>query len=214
MTVLTEDLSRLGISCGPMAVDTVPRSAFELARIEHSLDTVMTYMNLTSDNLAAENLLKVTAGLKAGIPGSAAEGIKLLRKYLAMNGIDSAKTVIADGSGVSRYNLVSAASIVRLLATIHSRPDLFPFWYRSLPVAGVSGTLSQRMRGSPAEGNVHAKTGTLEGVSSLSGYVTTADGELLAFSILMEHFPNSSRLYRQAQDRICEYLATLRHSSN
>jgi D-alanyl-D-alanine carboxypeptidase/D-alanyl-D-alanine-endopeptidase (penicillin-binding protein 4) len=214
MTVLTEDLRKLGISCGPMAVDTIPHNAFELARIEHTLDTVITYMNQTSDNLAAENLLKVIAGTKAGISGSAAEGIQLLRKYLAMNGIDTAKTVIADGSGVSRYNLVSAALLVRLLATVHARPDLFPLWYKSLPLAGVSGTLSRRMRGTPAEGNVHAKTGTLEGVSSISGYVTTADGELLAFSILMEHFPNSSRLYRQSQDRICEYLATLRRSSN
>jgi D-alanyl-D-alanine carboxypeptidase/D-alanyl-D-alanine-endopeptidase (penicillin-binding protein 4) len=81
------------------------------------------------------------------------------------------------------------------------------------PVAGVSGTISGRMRGSPAQGNLRGKTGTLEGVSSLSGYVTTADGEELAFSMLMQHYPARARDYRHVQDRIGAYLAGLKRST-
>jgi D-alanyl-D-alanine carboxypeptidase/D-alanyl-D-alanine-endopeptidase (penicillin-binding protein 4) len=213
MTVLKEKLGRQGVQVGPLMLDSIPARAFELGRIEHSIDTVLTYMNRTSDNLSAENLLKVTASLRTGSHGSAEEGIHLLREYLWNTGVDTAKIVIVDGSGVSRYNLVTAYSLVRVLVSLHARHDLFPLFYQSLPVAGVNGTLSQRMRGTPAEGNVHAKTGTLEGVSTLSGYVTTADRDLLAFSIFMEHFPSSSRPYRQVQDRICTFLASFRRPS-
>jgi D-alanyl-D-alanine carboxypeptidase/D-alanyl-D-alanine-endopeptidase (penicillin-binding protein 4) len=213
LTVLREKLEAWGLHCNGILLDTVPHGAPEIARREHRLDSVLTYMNLVSDNLSAENVLKTMAAEKTGTPGSAAAGAEVVRRFLAGIGIDTMRTVIADGSGVSRYNLTSAESVTTLLAAMRRRTDIFRTWYQSLPVAGVSGTISTRMRGTPAQGNLRAKTGSLEGVSSLSGYVTTADGEELAFSILMQHFPLRTREYRRVQDRIGAFLAGVKRNS-
>jgi D-alanyl-D-alanine carboxypeptidase/D-alanyl-D-alanine-endopeptidase (penicillin-binding protein 4) len=210
LTVLREKLERWGLRCNGILLDTVPRGAPEIARREHRLDSIIAYMNLTSDNLAAENMLKTLGAEAFGTPGSAEAGGEVMRQFLAGIGIDTTRIVIADGSGVSRYNLTSAGAITTLLSAMRRRGDLFPIWIATLPVAGVSGTISGRMRGTPAEGNLHAKTGTLEGVSSLSGYVRTADGEELAFSILMQNYPSRSREYRRVQDRIGAFLAGLK----
>jgi D-alanyl-D-alanine carboxypeptidase/D-alanyl-D-alanine-endopeptidase (penicillin-binding protein 4) len=169
-------------------------------------------MNLESDNLSAENVLKTVAAEKSGLPGSAPAGASIMARFLAGLGVDTTRIVIADGSGLSRYNLTSAGAVVNLLFGMRSLERIFPSWYATLPVAGVSGTIATRMKGTPAQGNLRAKTGTLAGVSSLSGYVTMADGEQLAFSILMQHFPAGARRYRQVQDRIGAFLAELKRS--
>ena len=213
LTVLREKLEAWGLRCNGILLDTVPRGAPEIARRVHSLDSVLTYMDLTSDNLSAENVLKTLAAEKTGIPGSAEGGAEIVRQFLEGIGIDTTRIVVADGSGVSRYNLTSARAITTLLAAMRRKPEMYPVWYRTFPVAGVSGTLSGRMRGTAAQANLRGKTGTLEGVSSLSGYVTTADGEELAFSILMQHYPARAREYRHVQDRIGAYLAGLKRSS-
>ncbi len=213
LTVLRERLEARGLKCNGLLLDTVPRGAPEIAHREHRLDSVLTYMNHVSDNLSAENILKTIAAERTGLPGSAETGAGFVRRFLAGIGVDTTRIVIADGSGVSRYNLTSPRTITTLLSAMRRRTDLFSSWYASLPAAGVSGTVSARMRGTPAEGNLHAKTGTLEGVSSLSGYVTTADGEELAFSMLMQHFPARARDYRRVQDRIGAFLAGLKRSA-
>jgi Na+/H+ antiporter NhaD/arsenite permease-like protein len=92
---------------------------------------------------------------------------------------------------------------------MHADSALFPLFYHSLPIAGRDGTIARRMRGSAAEGNLRAKTGSLAGVSSLSGYVRTAEGELLAFSVLMQDFPGGTDRYRAVQNRIGALLASL-----
>jgi len=94
---------------------------------------------------------------------------------------------VYDGSGLSRHDLLSPETIVRTLVAIE-RDTAFSAFYEALPVAGVDGTLRSRMKATPAEGNMHAKTGTLEFVRSLSGYVTDADGDRLVFSLLHNHF--------------------------
>jgi D-alanyl-D-alanine carboxypeptidase/D-alanyl-D-alanine-endopeptidase (penicillin-binding protein 4) len=213
LTVLREKLEGWGIRCSGILLDSVPRGAPEIARREHRLDTVLTYMNLESDNLSAENILKTVAAEKTGMPGSAAAGAWFVRKFLAGIGVDTTRVVIADGSGVSRYNLTSAGTITALLSAVRRRPDLYGVLYPTLPVAGVSGTISSRMRGTAAQGNLRAKTGTLSGVSSLSGYVTTADGEELVFSILMQQYPARARDYRRVQDRIGTFLAGFKRST-
>ena len=213
LTVLREKLEGWGLRCNGILLDTVPRGVPEIARRVHRLDSVLTYMDITSDNLSAENVLKALAAEKTGIPGTAAAGGQIVKEFLETIGIDTTRVVVADGSGVSRYNLTSARAITTLLAAMKRRTDLYTCWYRMFPVAGVSGTITGRMRGSPAQGNLWGKTGTLEGVSSLSGYVTTADGEELAFSILMQHFPARARDYRHVQDRIGAYLAGLKRSA-
>ncbi|HTO92773.1 MAG TPA: D-alanyl-D-alanine carboxypeptidase/D-alanyl-D-alanine-endopeptidase, partial [Bacteroidota bacterium] len=210
LTVFREKLEAWGIRCGGLMLDTVPRGAAEYAACGHRLDSVLVFMNHESDNLSAENILKTLAAEKTRLPGTTAGGAEVVMLFLAGLGLDTTNISIADGSGVSRYDLTSAATITALLEAMRNKRDMFPAWYASLPVAGRSGTIARRMRGTAAEGNLRAKTGTLNGVSALSGYVTTADGEELAFSILMQNYPSRAGAYRRAQDRIGALLAGLK----
>jgi PBP4 family serine-type D-alanyl-D-alanine carboxypeptidase len=129
------------------------------------------------------------------------------KRFLSILGMDTAKFSIVDGSGVSRYNLLSADQLVQFLAAMKKQPRLFQMFYNSLPVAGVDGTLTDRMSNYPVANNLHAKTGTLNGVSCLSGYVQTRDGEMLAFSMMMQNFITAAVDYRQVQDKIGAMLA-------
>ncbi len=206
-TVLAERLNRHGVPVGQVTVDTAQLSGIEILRFTHGLDSVVTFMNKVSDNLTAESLLKILAAEQSGPPGSADAGISVIYQFLSQHGIDTTRISLADGSGVSRYNVVSTSVIIQLLRAMYNDKVLFDSFYHSLPIAGVDGTIWYRMKGTSAEDNLRAKTGTLSGVSALSGYVTGKDGELLAFSILMQNYPTSSRRYRKVQDRIGEFLA-------
>jgi D-alanyl-D-alanine carboxypeptidase/D-alanyl-D-alanine-endopeptidase (penicillin-binding protein 4) len=173
-----------------------------------SLPTLLALMNKPSDNLVAECLFKAISHKLKGL-GSWKESQKLTADYFKQIGLDPAQLSQRDGSGLSRQNLVSPNNIVRLL-TLLSKSEDFPIFYASLPIAGVDGTLKYRMKGTLAENNCRAKTGSLSSVSSLSGYVTTAEGEQLVFSILMNNHlcPNSKA--RQLQDKIVALLAEWR----
>lgn len=179
----------------------------ELARIRWPIDTMLINLNKVSDNLSAENTLKAISAKRGGIPGSARHGLSQLHLVLDSMGIDTTLYYVVDGSGVSHYNLVTAEMLIRLLAGMARNSELFPLFYESLPIAGVDGTLKGRMNGTTAQGNLRAKTGSISGVSSLSGYVTTLDRERFAFSILMQNFILPSRWYRNAQDAIGALLA-------
>lgn len=164
-----------------------------------------------SDNLTGELLVKAVGAAVSGAPGTYENGLAAERAFLAAEvGVDTTAQRLADGSGVSRYNLVTARQIVQLLDYMTSRDDLFPAYFAALPVAGVDGTLETRLRGTPAEGRAHAKTGTLNGVTSLSGYVDSADGERLAFSMLIEFFAGSTAPRRAVQDSVVAALARFR----
>jgi len=146
--------------------------------------------------------------VKRGTPASAQGGIYVINEFLNSLGIDTTRYHIADGSGVSSYNLLTAEMIAQLLGSMAKRDSIFPLFYESLPIAGIDGTLQQRMKGTPAEGNLRAKTGTISAVSSLSGYVRTLDDEQLVFSMFMQNFIYPTRLYQQAQDKIGALLAS------
>lgn len=191
---------------GKLFLDTV-RGSFQVAEMSHPLDSVLHQINKPSDNLAAENLLKALAAEKVGTPGTANNGLMLVKSYLSSLGIDTTMMVLGDGSGLSPYNLVSPDAIVSLLQKQYENKVTFKRFLESLPIAGVDGTLKNRMKNSKAFMNVRAKTGTLLGVSTLSGYVTTADSTLLAFSIMTNHYPKELRTLRDTQDKIMELLA-------
>ena len=114
---------------------------------------------------------------------------------------------MADGSGLSFYDLLTTGMIIQLLEGMTRQEDIFPLFCQSLPIAGVDGTLRNRMKRTPAEGNLRAKTGTISGVSSLSGYVQTLDGEMIVFAMTMQNFIYPTRLYQRAQDKIGALLA-------
>lgn len=167
-----------------------------------------------SDNLTGELLVKAVGASVAGPPGTYEKGLAAERVFLAGEvGIDTTAQMLADGSGVSRYNLVTARQIVALLDYMTTRDDLFPAYRAALPVAGVDGTLESRMRGTPAEGRAGAKTGTLNGVTALSGYVPAADGEQIAFSLMVEFYTGSSAPRRAMQDSIVAALARFRRQN-
>ncbi|MGD1044661.1 MAG: D-alanyl-D-alanine carboxypeptidase/D-alanyl-D-alanine-endopeptidase [Bacteroidota bacterium] len=207
-TLFKESLRRAGISVfGDVMNDAVPNGIHEIAQHLQPIKEVIENMNKQSDNLSAENTLKVIGALNNNIPGSAKSGVFIEKRFLSILGMDTAKFSIVDGSGVSRYNLLSADQLVQFLAAMKKQPRLFQMFYNSLPVAGVDGTLTDRMSNYPVANNLHAKTGTLNGVSCLSGYVQTRDGEMLAFSMMMQNFITAAVDYRQVQDKIGAMLA-------
>lgn len=159
--------------------------------------------NLNSNNFFAEMLLK-NLGAKVRRAGTTRNGAIVVKRYAASQGV---KVRPVDGSGLTRSNRSNAKGVVRLLMRSHKRPwgkDLVA----SLPVAGRDGTLASRMRGTAADGRCHAKTGTLTGVSALSGYCFNRSGRRFAFSILMNGVGNSYTA-RYAQDRIAALIARL-----
>jgi D-alanyl-D-alanine carboxypeptidase/D-alanyl-D-alanine-endopeptidase (penicillin-binding protein 4) len=114
--------------------------------------------------------------------------------------------VIRDGSGLSRYNYLSPETIVRVLDVMR-RDTVFPVFYGALPVAGIDGTLANRMKGTMAEANARAKTGFVAQARSLSGYVTSADGRLLIYSLLCNNWTVPVRVVERMQDTIVARLA-------
>lgn len=185
---------------------TVPIDA--TVAVEHSsspLSDLLRHFLKTSDNLYGECLLK-TLGAEKGARGSVSEGATVVRAFLRERGVESAGLYIADGSGLSRMDSVTPRLLVDLLtAWDKTEPqttrDVF---FNALPESGVDGTLRNRMKNTPAQGKIHAKTGTLFGVSSLSGYLTTTAGERIVFSILMNQWAAGGRAsdVRTAQDEI------------
>ncbi len=202
LRVFSERLVKYGIRCTGMVLDTIPPTAQPLCTFSRTLDTVVTNMNRVSDNLSAECLLKAMGAVSRGAPGTAASGISAIKNFLAGQALDTTRMVIADGSGVSRYNLNTARRIAELLQAMYRDQGLFQIFYNSLAGPGEHGSLSRRMKGTTAEGNLRAKTGTLRGAAAFSGYVTAADGTMLAFSVIIQNFSGDLRSYRLVQDRI------------
>ena len=164
-----------------------------------------------SNNGHAEVLIKAVGRAVRG-QGSWSAGIAAIRERLAALGVSAAAYRMVDGSGLSRMDMLTADQISNLLLGARGRP-WFPAWYSALPIAGqpdrfVGGTLRNRMRNTPAAGNVHAKTGCLTGVTALSGYVTAASGEPLVFSVVFNNYLSSSP--KDIEDAIAIRLATYR----
>ena len=161
-------------------------------------------------NVAGTNPpLGVSEGLVAGDTAEDA-GVRELGLFLRQAGVQPGTVQLEEGSGLSRHDLVTPAATVQLLQFMsrHRHADVFR---QALPVAGVDGTLRSRMKNTPAAGNARAKTGTLSGVNSLSGYVTSAAGERLAFALFLNNYLNKDPRYSATpdMDRIVVMLAGL-----
>ena len=161
-----------------------------------------------SQNQVAEILLK-TIGLERGGMGTADSATSIVAQQLLAWGVQPDGFALYDGSGLSRHDLVSPETLVRVLDRMQ-RDTAFAVFYNAMPIAGVDGTLDNRMKGTPAEGNVHAKTGSIGSARSLSGYVTTADGERLIFSILANNWTTPSSAVTGVADQIAAALAGYR----
>lgn len=173
-----------------------------------SLGAVLAAFEKPSQNQIGEMLLR-TIGLTGGSVGTPEEGARIVADALRAWGAAPDGFRIRDGSGLSRHNVVSPETIVRVLDAMRRSPH-FAVFRDALPIAGVDGTIGSRMRGTAAAANVRAKTGTLDMVRSLSGYATTADGRLLLFSILCNNWLVDVRDVDRVADAIAVRLAELR----
>ena len=158
-----------------------------------------------SQNQIGEILLH-TLGLERAGVGSADSGRRVVERQMLAFGADSDGVVVRDGSGLSRHDYVTPETIVKILDAMRKRDD-FKVFYDALPIAGVDGTIGSRMRNTPAQGNVHAKTGTVDRSHALSGYVTTADGHMLLFSFQHNNYTTSNAQVERVQDWIAAKLA-------
>jgi D-alanyl-D-alanine carboxypeptidase/D-alanyl-D-alanine-endopeptidase (penicillin-binding protein 4) len=158
-----------------------------------------------SQNQLAETFFKTIGREVTGV-GTADSARAVVERLLATWGIGRDGAAIRDGSGLSRHDYLSPRAIVRLLTMMLQHPA-FDDFHEALPVAGVDGTIASRMRGTPAQGNLRAKTGTVDKARSLSGYVTTADGHRLVFSMLCNNWVGPVRDVERVQDAIGAYLA-------
>ena len=206
--LLREYLQSEGISIlGRTRVGTAPSRVRQLAENRDPILDVCRWMNKDSDNFAAEMVLRSLGAKSGGPPGTLEKGVEAIDKFLDQAGIARTSHRIHDASGISHQNAVSADAFVTLLRYMCTRRDLFEAFYSTLPSAGVDGTLRGRMRGTEAAGNLRAKTGTLNGVTSLAGYVKSADDELLIFSITSQDIPSGKKRYKSLQDKIGVILA-------
>ncbi|HBA89575.1 MAG TPA: D-alanyl-D-alanine carboxypeptidase/D-alanyl-D-alanine-endopeptidase [Geobacter sp.] len=212
LTLFRDALRAQGMKVAGMTTAVTPAGTTVVSRTPRRLEELVRYALKTSDNLTAESLLKLLGSHAGRQPGSGEAGSATVRGYLEREGIATENLVLADGSGLSRYNLSSAETMTRLLRAIHRDPELYRIFQESLPVAGKDGTLKARMKGSCAEGNLRGKTGNMSGVSALSGYASSADGEPLAFSIIIQNYAGSGRQAREVQDRIAALLCGFRRT--
>jgi serine-type D-Ala-D-Ala carboxypeptidase/endopeptidase (penicillin-binding protein 4) len=175
------------------------------ARISVPVAEDIAITNKTSQNLHAELLLRLLGKVEAS-DGSLEEGTRVVRQFMTDAGVDDQDFFLFDGSGMSPDDEIAPRAFTRLLAYAARQP-WGPAWRNTFPVAGVDGTLQNRFKNSPLAGKMWAKTGTLNEVNALSGYLTVASGKTLAFSILINGRRPGSDAEAQAIDRIAEAIA-------
>ena len=206
-STLAEEISRLGINLEGVQLmqGRKPDNAKLLDACCHSITQVLQKMMKDSDNFYAESMFYQTAASTGHRPAKAIDARNVTKKLINRLGLDANAYRIADGSGLSLYNYVTAELLVRLLRHAWRTPSISKALIASLPVAGVDGTLKSRMLKTPAQGNVRAKTGTLTGISSLAGYCTTPNGHELAFAIINQGILDKTT-GKAFQDRVCRVL--------
>ncbi|MDY7226909.1 D-alanyl-D-alanine carboxypeptidase/D-alanyl-D-alanine endopeptidase [Hyalangium rubrum] len=168
-----------------------------------TFDIILKRLNKLSNNFVAETLLKAMGAEVKGAPGSFQKGIEVVEQFLERDvGIPRGTYVMKNGSGLNDTNRFSAAQLSRILYRMHANFPLAPEFLSSLGIAGKDGTLKYRFEGSEAVGRLRAKTGTLENVSALSGYVQAAGGEKFIFSMMVNDYPGRSGPVVQGLDAL------------
>jgi D-alanyl-D-alanine carboxypeptidase/D-alanyl-D-alanine-endopeptidase (penicillin-binding protein 4) len=170
------------------------------------LRDIATVLMKVSQNLYAETLVKAIGAANGGL-GTTSGGLRAIRSTLTSWKVPEDAYVIADGSGLSRYNYLTAGTIADVLQHMYGSPQQRDPFLASLPIAGKDGTVATRMRRTRAEGNALVKTGSIANVRSLSGYVRTRDGEMLVFSILANDFVIPAATVTWIADLAVEHLS-------
>ncbi len=206
MSIMMQEMRARGIQLSvTLARGRLPQGCTEIYRYNSSIDKVLLRMMKQSDNLYAESMFYQVAKGNSPRTATASDASGAVKRLAMRLGLDPINYTIADGSGLSLYNYVSAEMIVALLRHAYQNREIYDHLYPSLPIAGVDGTLEKRMTKGKAFGNVHAKTGTVSGVSTLAGYCQASNGHTLCFAIFNQGLIKASD-GREYQDRICEAL--------
>lgn len=205
---MTTALNSSGLAWnGFTKLEKVPADVVCVCRRSHPIDGVLHPMMKDSDNSMAESLFYQLAAASKQDGAGRKQAVRRIHTVVEATGLNPDDYQFADGSGLSLYNYLSAELLGRLLAFAYRNPDIYAPLLRSLPIAGTDGTLRRRMQQTEAAGNVRAKTGSVEGVSSLAGYCTAPNGHTLCFSILNQGVSRLS-MGRRFQDKVCEVLCT------
>jgi len=205
--LLRDKLIEAGITVGKSAIKgETPLKAAVLAESKMYLKDLIKIINKHSDNFLAECLFKTLGAYSSGKQGNSFYSTQAVLRFLKDNNIYSEGTSVVDGSGISRYDNVTVGAIVGVLEKMYFDLKNYSDFYNSLSVAGVDGTLRNRMQSSSAENEFHGKTGTLNGVSSLSGYLKTGKGGDLIISMIFDFDRKGARLYRGIENDIVEIL--------
>jgi D-alanyl-D-alanine carboxypeptidase/D-alanyl-D-alanine-endopeptidase (penicillin-binding protein 4) len=209
LAAVREALADRGVSFDDQPTDTLARVDTIATLTSPPLSEILKALMKPSQNQIAEMLFRTTALEKsgAGRPDSARAIVE--RQIASWGAAVPQEAVVRDGSGLSRYDYISPQTVVRILDAMKKAPT-FGVFYDALPIAGVDGTIRNRMKGTPAENNVHAKTGSVAQSRSLSGYVTTADRHMLIFSFLSNNWTVPIRSVERVQDAIAVRLAAMR----
>lgn len=181
------------------------------------LSSLLVETNQESNNLYAEALLRslgaqaeqwLTPEVLANLETTSDRGLAIVKAALTELGVDPTGYVLADGSGLSRHNLISPEALVQTLQAMANQPEA-AVYQASLPVAGVSGTLRDRLQNTPVQGNLWAKTGTMSGVTALSGYLKPINYPPLVFSVIVNQADQPASVLRRQIDDIVLTLARL-----
>ena len=207
LTTFAEEVARLGINLENVRLveGRLPANARHLTTIRHNISLVLDRMMKKSDNFYAEAVFYQTAASVRKSLAKATDATGVTRKLLKRLGLQADTYRLADGSGLSLYNYVSAELLCTLLKYAWNSPMIHDALWFSLPIAGVDGTLENRMLNTAADGNVRAKTGTLTGISSLAGYCKAENGHQLCFSIINQGIMRNAD-GKAFQDRLCQVL--------
>ncbi len=214
VTVLKETLEEEGINVNGKAEDCDDIEGWQHTAADFNIldkhlsppmKDIIKEMMKRSQNLYAETMPRILGWYKTG-EGSFREGKRVVADVLKKFGIEPRTYAYMDGSGLSRYDYISPEQEVKILQAMTKSP-YWDVWYDALPIAGIDGTLRNRMKGTAAEKNVHAKTGTISNVRGLSGYITTGGGEHLVFSFLVNGHLLTSKDTEDITDTVLEMIA-------
>lgn len=190
-------------------VGETPQKVLLLTDSGVSLSELTKLINKYSDNFLAEGLFKTIGAEASKKQGNAFYSTQAILDFIEDNGIFSTGTTLVDGSGISRFDQVTPGAIIGLLEAMYFDIKNFTDFYNSLAIAGVDGTLRNRMKGSYAENNFRGKTGSLNGVTSLAGYLKTTKNEDIIVSIIFEFQKGGSDYYKSIEDDIIKLLCSL-----
>ena len=207
LETFAEEVARAGVNLERVQLleGRLPQAARHVATVRHNISVVLERMMKKSDNLYAESMFYQTAASARKGLARARDARDITKRLIARLGLGDNPYKIADGSGLSLYNYVSTELLCTLLRHAWRSPSIQDALLPSLPIAGVDGTLKDRMKKTSAQGNVRAKTGTVTGISSLAGYCTAANGHQLCFAIINQGIMRAAA-GKAFQDRVCKVL--------